>query len=150
VLIDGAPAGTTDQTGKLTITRTFATAGSHSASVDVNPYPAATGGIWIFGKSYTVTSNPSPIPVDKAITLSLKATDENNQLVPGTFTLTSGTGTRTIRSGASANVTLALRYEIEIGPNDKPTRVKVCPEIAFEPDSNVFDPSDASHLVSCR
>lgn len=151
VLIDGTPAGTADQKGKLTITRTFASAGNHTASVDHNPYAAAST---IFAvNSYSVTSDPSPIPVDTPISLSLQATDQSNQIVPGTFTLTSGTGTVSIRSGASASVTLGMRHEVEweLDEDGKPVKVTtaICPEIAFQPDNSVLDPRDVSDLVEC-
>jgi lysophospholipase L1-like esterase len=153
VAIDGMPAGRTDQSGRVTVTSTFTSAGSHTASVDHDPFPQASSGFAVTGNSYRVTANPTPIPVDRAITLSLTANDANNQLVAGTFTLVSGSGTSMIQSGASATVNLKMRYEVEWeeGPNGKPRRVRipVCPEITFQPASNVFDPSDVSHLVNC-
>jgi lysophospholipase L1-like esterase len=153
VLVDGTFAGTTDQTGKVAFTRTFSSTGLHTASVDHNPYPAASATFTVYGKSYTVTSTPTPIPVDTAITLSLQANDQSGQLVAGTFTLTSGTGTTSIRSGTSAAVTLGMRfiYQWEEGPTGKPVRVRVpiCPELMFRPDSAAFDPRDVSSLVRC-
>jgi lysophospholipase L1-like esterase len=151
VRIDGTRAGTTDQTGKLTLTRTFTSAGDHTATVDHNPYPAVSTSFAV--NSYTVTSNPSPIPVDRAVTLSLQATDQSNHLVPGTFTLTSGTGTVSIRSGTSATVTLGTRYEHEweLDDDGKPVRVttRICPEIVFQPDNSVLEPRDTSDLDDC-
>jgi hypothetical protein len=151
VRIDGTLAGTTDQKGKLTLTRTFTSAGDYTATVDHNPYPVATTSFAV--NSYTVTSDPSPIPVNRAVTLSLQATDQSNHLVPGTFTLTSGTGTVSIRSGTSATVTLGMRYEheTELDDDGKPVtrRIPICPEIVFQPDNSVLEPRDVSDLDDC-
>jgi hypothetical protein len=152
VRIDGTLAGTTDQEGKLTLTRTFTSAGDDTATVDHNPYPVASTSFAV--NSYTVTSDPSPIPVDRAVTLSLQATDQSNHLVPGTFTLTSGTGAVSIRSGTSATVTLGMRYEheTELDADGKPvtTRIPICPEIVFQPDNSVLEPRDVSDLDDCQ
>jgi lysophospholipase L1-like esterase len=151
VRIDGTLAGTTDQKGKLTLTPTFTSAGDHTATVDQNPYPVVSTSFAV--NSYTVTSNPSPIPVNTAVTLSLQATDQSNHLVPGTFTLTSGTGTVSIRSGTSATVTLGMRYEheTELDDDGKPVtrRIPICPEIVFQPDNSVLEPRDVSDLDDC-
>jgi hypothetical protein len=95
----------------------------------------------------------SPVPVDSR-SLSLAAGERcGGQLVAVTFAVISGAPTASIRSSATADVTLAMRstYRWEEGPNGKPRRVKVpiCPEITFQPDSPLFDPRDVSDLVNC-
>jgi hypothetical protein len=66
--------------------------------------------------------------------------------------LSSPTGSTTLRSGASAVVTLSRRYEYywEEGPTGKPVRQRtvICPEIRFDPAA--FDASYASGLVACN
>jgi hypothetical protein len=153
VQVDGQTAGTTDQTGTLTRTWTFPTPGSAAVRLDHDPFPAAAALVYVQGRRYTVSATPSPVAVDKPITLSLRASDASGQLVAGTFTVISGAPTASIRSGASADLTLAMRftYRWEEGPNGKPRKVQVpiCPEITFQPDSPLFDPRDVSDVVNC-
>jgi GDSL-like Lipase/Acylhydrolase family len=154
VTIAGSPAGTTDQTGSLTATWTFPTAGAHTVSVDHDPYPVRNVPLDVVGKNYTVTANPDPVPVGRPVALTLRASDSSGGLLDGTFTLTSGSGTSSIRSGASETVTLSMRYrfEWEQGPGGKPVKVRVpvCPNIGFQPDLPVFDTRDVSGLVDCQ
>jgi lysophospholipase L1-like esterase len=153
VRIDGAPAGTTDLAGTLARTWTFPTTGAHTVSVDHDPFPIRNALLEVVGRHYTVSSDPSPVAVGQPVTLELRASDSSGGLLAGTFTLTSGSGTASIRSGASAAVTLTMRYrhEWEEGPNGKPrmVTVRICPEITFQPDSSLFDPRDVSDLVDC-
>jgi endonuclease YncB( thermonuclease family) len=154
VRIDGVDAGKTDQTGVLTRNWTFGTTGAHTISVDHDPYPAKAVTLGVIGKEYTVSTSPSPVPVGASVALTPRATDAAGQLLPGTFTLTSGAGTAQIASGATATVSLTMRYryEWEEGTTGKPEQVKipVCPGIQFQPDNPVFDPKDASGLVGCE
>jgi hypothetical protein len=153
VSVDGVSVGSTDQSGRVTFTRTFTTAGSHTITIDHDPFPVATAPFDVLGNHYTISADPTPIPTDRPLTLTLRAADADGAPVAGDVVLTSGTGTTTMRSGASATLTLSRRYEYywEEGPTGKPVRQRrvICPEIAFKPDSGSFDPSDASGLVAC-
>jgi lysophospholipase L1-like esterase len=154
VTIDGQPVGSTDQSGVLTLTHTFSTPGAHPIEVDQNPFPGTTVLLDVLGKHYTVSSDPAPIPVGRAVALTLRATDSAGGLLAGTFTLTSGSGTVQIASGSTQTVTLTMRYRYEwdIGPDDKPHRVRVpvCPEIGFNPTDQAFDAKDVSDLAACQ
>ena len=88
--------------------------------------------------------------------LTLSAVDTtNNQLVAGTFTLVSGSGTLTIRSGTTVdNVVVTIRWYTtvtEVGPLGKPITVQVpiCPSLSFQPDSSDYAPQDFSSLIKC-
>jgi hypothetical protein len=112
ILIDGAVAGTTDQTGRLTLAWTFATSGGHTIGVDQDPYPATSRTLNVMSKQYTVSADPSPVPVGRPVALTLRATDAVGRPIPGMFTL-AGRGTAQIASGATATVTLTMRYASE-------------------------------------
>ena len=116
--------------------------------------------MYVQGWQYTVSASPRPVPVPVPLpvdtadhSLSLRASDASGQLVAGTFAVISGAPTASIRSSATADVTLAMRstHRWEEEPNGKPRRVKVpvCPEITFQPDSPLFDPRDVSEVVNC-
>jgi len=108
-------------------------------------------------RPYVAASIPEPIPLKTSIpALTLSAVDTtNNQLVAGTFTLVSGSGTLTIRSGTTVdNVVVTIRWYTtvtEVGPLGKPITVQVpiCPSLSFQPDSSDYAPQDFSSLIKC-
>jgi hypothetical protein len=153
VTVDGVVRGVTDQAGRLTTTESFATTGSHVVSADLDPYPVSNGSIQVIGKTYTATSTPNPIPVGSTISsLTVTAVDEAGGTIPGTFMFEApNVTTITVQSGvAKANVLIKKGWDWEIGPDDKPVKMLVCPTLSFVPDNqSIFDPGDFSDLVNC-
>lgn len=144
VFVDGVQVGRTDQQGALTVSHVFTTQGRHLVTVDHDPYPAVSRGIDVLGAEYMVFADPSRIPMGVQVTVALRANDTAGGLIPGTFTLISGTGQRTLQSGQSATVRLTMRYVVE----DK-EKYPVCPEVLFEPSHPAYSPRDVSDLVDC-
>ena len=157
VLADGNLVGHTASNGVLTVSGyEFPTAGNHTIVTQEAGWASAQAIVTVQPRSYGATSSPSPIPVGSSIpALTLTATDNaTSQTVPGTFTLTSGSGTLTVRSGATANnVTVTMRHKTEtiIGPTGKPitVTVPVCPALTFKPDSAAYTGQDFSSLIKC-
>jgi hypothetical protein len=93
------------------------------------------------GPPYNVTTNPSPVQLNSLISsLTLSANDAGTGvLIPGTFTLTDGSGTYYVASGTSVSniVVTPLGYTIVtfIGTDGKPhqIRVPICPKLTFDP-----------------
>jgi hypothetical protein len=160
VTIDGATAGTTDPAGALATTWTFGAAGNHTITADLDPYTVASTSLAVAGAAYVVGSSPSPIPLGTVAQLSLRADNTaTNQLVAGTFTVTSSSGTFTVPSGGSvANVTISEhRQSTRICEENAWGRVVcryrtavTCPTIWFQPALAAYTPSDVSHLVQCQ
>jgi hypothetical protein len=160
VIIDGVTAGQTDQTGTFSTVWTFSSAGARTVRVSAAPYDDATATVWVAGNQYSVSSSPSPIPLGTIGQLSLAAHDvSNGQLLPGTFTVQSASGTFTVPSGGSvANVavTASTRWvrECDTGPNDKPICIRylqtTCPTVTFQPALAAYTPRNVSSLVACR
>lgn len=154
VLDDGNLIGHTDSSGVLNASYVFSTAGTHTIVAQAVGYPDAQAVLAVQPRSYSATSNPSPIPMGTVSELTLTATDNaTGQLIPGTFTVT-GSGTVTLRSAVTAyNVTLTKGSKTEtiIGPTGKPIQIKVpvCPTLTFQPDSAAYAPRDFSSLISC-
>ncbi|HEY6310969.1 MAG TPA: hypothetical protein VIY52_09200 [Streptosporangiaceae bacterium] len=160
ILVDGNLVGHTDSNGNLDVSYTFATTGDHTITAQAVGYPDAQAVINVQVRPYGATSNPSPIPLSSVPSLTLTATDSGTgQLVAGTFTLKTGAGTTTLRSGATAsNVPVTIRgytYVDETipGPDGKPitikVKVRVCPELTFQPDSSLYAPQNFSSLIAC-
>jgi hypothetical protein len=93
------------------------------------------------GPPYNVTTNPSPVLLNSLISsLTLSANDAGTGvLIPGTFTLTDGSGTYYVASGAGVSniVVTPLGYTTVtvIGTDGKPhqIRVPICPTLTFQP-----------------
>lgn len=161
ILVDGNLVGHTDSNGDLDVSYTFATTGDHTITAQAAGYPDAQAVVGVQVRPYGATSNPSPIPLSSVPSLTLTATDSGTgQLVAGTFTLKTGAGTMTVRSGATAsNVPVTIQGytyvdETILGPNGKPitikVKVQVCPELTFQPDSSLYAPQDFSSLIACK
>lgn len=155
VLDDGNLIGHTDSSGVLNVSGyVFSAAGTHTIVAQAAGYPDAQAVLAVQARSYSATSNPSPIPMGTVSELTLTATDNaTGQVIPGTFTVT-GSGTVTVQSAVTAdNVTLTMGSKTEtiIGPTGKPIQVKVpvCPTLTFQPDSAAYAPRDFSSLISC-
>jgi hypothetical protein len=157
VVVDGNNVGTTDSTGTLSFNYTFPTSGWHNITVQKPGLPNGQSDIRVQSAAYTASSNPSPVPLNSVIpSLALTATDtDNGQLVAGTFTLNSGTGTVAVPSGGSAaNVKVTIlgyKTVTEVGPTGKPITIKVpiCPTLKFQPSSPAYAPKDFSSLLAC-
>jgi hypothetical protein len=159
VQIDGAAVGTTDQTGLVTVPNyVFTTAGPHPVTAVVttqaDAYPDGQGTIDVQGYAYQVTASPSPIPVGKTIPqLTITATQANNQVVAGTFTIT-GANTTTLTSGAATNNVLispVTKTVTTIGGTGKPisTTVSICPTVTFQPADQHYHTGSYSQLLAC-
>jgi hypothetical protein len=160
VTIDGTTAGSTDPTGTLATTWTFGAAGNHTIAADLDPYTVASTSLAVAGAEYVISSSPSLIPLGTVAQLSLRADNTaTNQLVAGTFTVTSSSGTFTVPSGGSvANVTISEhRQSTRICEENAWGRVVcryrtvvTCPTIWFQPALAAYTPRDVSHLVECQ
>jgi lysophospholipase L1-like esterase len=157
VLVNGTLVGQTGSDGTLNVTGyVFADLGPQQIVVEANGYPDATTYLTVPVRAYHVTSAPSPIPVGTEIpSLTLTASDtETGQLVGGTFTLTSGTGTRSVASGASVtDITVTMEHETItfVGSNGKPhtVTVTICPMLTFQPSSSDYAAQNFSSLIPC-
>jgi hypothetical protein len=157
VLVDGNLVGHTDSSGALNVSGyVFPTAGNHTIVTQAAGYPDARAVLAVQVRPYAATSTPSPIPVSSSSipALTLTASDNaTNQLVNGIFTLTSGSGTLTLRSGATAsNVAVTMGYKIVtviIHGVPHQVRIPVCPTLTFQPDSTTYAPQNFSSLISC-
>ncbi len=158
VTIDGVMAGTANASGVLSTTWVFTAAGSHTVAADLDPYTVGSTTITVAPASYRVSSSPSPIGLGTHAQLALRATDvTTNQLVAGTFTVSSRSGTFSVPSGGSvANVTISdtRRLTTTCDQNGyKPvcrTKTTVtCPTIYFVPALPAYVPADVSYVVDC-
>jgi len=156
ILVDGNLVGYTDSSGVLNVNGyVFSTPGSHTIDAVAAGYPEARASLAVQTGPYNATSTPSPIPLGSIPALTLTASNSvTSQIVNGTFTLTSGSGTLTLQSGATAsNVTVTKMYKTTtiIGPNGKPIQVKVlvCPTLTFQPASVAYASQYFSSLISC-
>jgi hypothetical protein len=159
IIIDGVTAGQTDQAGNFSTVWTFTAAGGRTVRASADPYFDATASVNVAGNQYTVSSNPSPVPLGTIGQLSLAAHNASTgQLVPGTFTVQSATGTFTVPSGGSvANVAVTASsrwvFECDTGPNDKPICIRyrqtICPTVTFQPALAAYTGRDVSSLVAC-
>ena len=159
VAFDGVNAGTTDLTGRLSTSWVFSAAGSRTVTADLDPYTVGSTTIAVAPASYRVTSSPSPIGLGTLAQLSLRADNVmTNQLVAGTFTVSSRSGTFTVPSGGSvANVTISdtRRTTRTCEPNDLDKWVcgmhttVTCPTVYFVPALPAYIPADVSYLVAC-
>ncbi|HEX2383472.1 MAG TPA: hypothetical protein VHI95_12595 [Acidimicrobiales bacterium] len=159
VAFDGVTAGVTDPTGTLSTTWTFNAAGNRTVTADLNPYSVGSATIAVTASKYTINSSPAPIPLGTLPQLTLSATDSaTNQLVAGTFTVSSRSGTFTVSSGGSvANVTISdTRQTTRVcEPNEWDKwvcgvhTIVTCPTIYFVPALPAYNPADASYLITC-
>jgi hypothetical protein len=159
VAIDGIPAGAADASGVLATTWVFNAAGSHTVTADLDPYTVGSATIAVAARTYTASSNPSPIRLGTLLQLTLSAADNaTNQLVGGTFTVTSRSGTFTVASGSTvANVTISDTRSSTRDCDEnqwgkvvcRSHTIVICPTIYFVPALPAYTPADVSYLVAC-
>jgi hypothetical protein len=159
VAFDGVTVGTTDLSGVLAATWVFNVAGTRTVTADLDPYSVGSATIGVAARTYTVSSNPSPIGLGTLPQLTLRAADNaTNQLVAGTFTVTSRSGTFTVPSGGSvANVTISDTRSSTLDCDENAwgkmvcrlRTVVTCPTITFQPALAAYTPTDVSYLVAC-
>jgi hypothetical protein len=156
VWVAGNFEGYTNQSGDLPVSYTFSSTGDHTIVARTGGFPEAQTVVPVQTRPYVAASNPAPIMLGTVQALTLSAVDTtNNQLVAGTFTLYSGSGSVAIRSGSTVdNVVVAIRgYATETvpGPDGKPVTIKVpiCPSLSFQPDSPDYAPQNFSTLLKC-
>jgi hypothetical protein len=159
IIIDGVTAGQTDQNGNFSTVWTFSSAGNRTIRVSVDPYFDASATVFVAGNQYTVSSNPSPVPLGTIGQLSMAAHNSSSgQLIPGTFTVQSASGTFTVPSGGSvANVSVTAGRtrvrECDDRIDGRPNCVWVlrttCPTLTFQPAPAVYTSRNVSNLVAC-
>jgi hypothetical protein len=160
VAFDGVPAGTTDLTGRLSTSWAFSAAGTRTVTADLDPYTVGSTTIAVAARNYAATSNPRPIPLGTLAQLTMSASDTTtNQLVAGTFTVSSRSGTFTVPSGGSvSNVTISDTRTSTVDCDDnawgkvvcRRITVVVCPRITFYPALAAYTATDVSYLLDCR
>lgn len=106
-----------------------------------------------------MSSSPSPVPLGTLPQLTLRATDTTtNQLVAGTFTVSSRSGTFSVPSGGSvANVTISdTRQSVRNCEENAWGKVVcrlqtlvTCPVATFQPAVAAYNPRDVSFLIAC-
>ena len=159
VAVDGVSAGTTGAGGTLSTTWSFTAAGTRTITADLDPYTVGSATIAVAARNYTVSSSPSPVPLGTLPQLTLRATDTTtNQLVAGTFTVSSRSGTFSVPSGGSvANVTIsdtrAIGQELRKNAWGKVVcrlqTLVTCPVVTFQPAVAAYNPRDVSSLIAC-
>jgi hypothetical protein len=151
VAVDGVVRGTTGPNGDVSIPGlTLTTIGTHTVTVDLDPYPMSSRPLTVVGYTYRLTSSVTPIPVNRAVTVTMTAADTaTGALVPGTFAVSTAPPV-TLQSGVATSATfrpaMTSHYDPELR---RLVREPVCPTVTFTPVDTAHYSTGSAGFFDC-